>query len=70
MVLVAMRQHDGLDLVTVLEEIRDVRNDEVDAEHVLLREHQPRIDEQDLVLVTHDRHVLSDFAKAAERDDL
>src|SRR5207245_4474437 len=41
--------------------------DQVDAEHVLLREHQARIDDKDLVLPFERPHVDADLAEASER---
>ena len=70
MILMAMRQHDGRDLVLVLEQIGDIRDDEIDAEHIVIREHEPRVDHEDLVIHLDDGHVLADFSEPAERDDL
>ena len=70
MILMAVREHDGLDLVAVLEEIRDIRNHEIDAEHILLGEHQAGINEQDLILIADDRHILANLSQTAERNDL
>ena len=69
-ILVAVRQHDGLDLILVLDEVADVRDDEVDAEHVLIREHQARINDENLVIHADDCHILADLPQASERDDL
>ena len=70
MIFVAVCEHDGLDLVAVLEEIRDIRNHEIDAEHILLREHETGINEQDLILIADDRHILANLSQTAERNDL
>ena len=69
-VLVAVRQHDGLDLVLVLDEVADIRDDEVDAEHVFIREHQSRIDDEDLIIHADDSHILADLPQTSEGDDL
>ena len=68
-VLVGVRDEEGLDLVAALLEVGDVGHDEVDAEHLLVGEHQPAVDDDDLVAVLEDVHVLADLAHAAERDD-
>ena len=70
MILVAVRQYDAFDTVAVFQQIGDVRDDEVDAEHVLRREHQSRIDDENVIAETQYRHVLADFPEAAQGDDL
>ena len=45
-------------------------HDEIDAVHLLVGEHEPAVDDDDLVAVLEDEHVLADLADAAERDDL
>ena len=70
MILMAVRQHNGLDLVTVLDEIADIRDDEIDAEHVFIREHQSRIDDENLIIHADDGHILADLPQASKGDDL
>ena len=69
MVLVGVGDEEGLDLLAVLLEVRDVGDDEVDPEHLLVGEHQAAVDDDDLVAVLEDVHVLADLAHPAERDD-
>ncbi len=69
-ILVAMRQYDALDTLAVLQKVRDIRNDKIDAEHVLRREHEPRIDDENIVAKAQHRHVLPNLAKAAQGDNL
>ena len=68
-ILVAVRDDDARDLVRVVAQIGEVRQDQVDAQHVELGEHDARVDHQDLVLDLEEHHVLADFAQPAERDD-
>ena len=68
-VLVGMRDEERLDLVAAFLEVGDVGHDEVDAEHLLVGEHQPAVDDDDVVAVLEHVHVLADLAHAAERDD-
>ena len=68
-ILVAVGDDDGLDVVGALAQVGEVRQHEVDAEHVGRREPQPGVDDDDAVLVLDDRHVLADLAQAAERED-
>ena len=68
-ILVAVRDHDRLDVVGALAQIAEVRQHEVDAEHVGGREPQPGVDDDDPAVVLDDRHVLADLAQPAERQD-
>ena len=68
-VLVGVGDEEGLDLVLVLLEVGDVGDDEIDPEHLLVGEHQPAVDHDDVVAVLEHVHVLADLADAAERDD-
>ena len=61
MVLMAVREHNGLDFILVFNQIADVRNDEVDAEHILIRKHQTRIDDENFIIHTDYRHILADL---------
>ena len=56
-------------MVPPLAQVGHVRHDEVDAEHLLVGEHQAAVDDHDLVPVLEDVHVLADLADPAERDD-
>ena len=68
-VLVGVRDQERLDLRLAFLEVGDVGDDEVDPEHLLVREHQAAVDHDDLVAVLEDVHVLADLADPAERDD-
>ena len=68
MVLVAVGEEDRQQLPLRLQQVGDVGDDQVDPEHVLLREHEAGVDYQDLALVLERPHVDADLAKAAQRD--
>ena len=68
-VLVAVREHDAADHLRALDEIREVREDEVDAEVLVAREREPGVDDDDRALGLVDGHVLPHLAEAAEGDD-
>ena len=68
-VLVAVGDHDRLDRVDVLAQVREVRQHEVDAHHLGRREAQAAVDDDDPAVVLDDRQVLTDFAYASERED-
>ena len=68
-VLVRVRDQERLDLVAPLLEVGDVADDQVDAEHLLVREGQAAVDDDDVVAVLEDGHVPADLADAAEGHD-
>ena len=69
MILVAVRDHDRLDVVCPLAQVAEIRQHQVDAEHLGGREAQPGVDHDDPPVVLHDGHVLADLAQPAERED-
>ena len=68
MILMRVRQNDATDQPLVLLQVSGVRDDDVNAEKLLLREHQSGIDDNDVVGGAHDEHVHSELAQPAERD--
>ena len=68
-VLVGVGDEERPDLGAVLLEVGDVGDDEVDAEHLLVGEHEAAVDDDDVVAVLEHVHVLADLAHPAERDD-
>ncbi len=69
-VLMAVAQEDAEHVTALVQQVRDVGQDQVDAEHVLLGEHEAGVDDQDLVLPLEGPHVDADLAEAAERQIL
>ena len=61
MVFVTVRDDDGPYFVPVFNQVTHVRDDEVDAEHVVIREGQAGVDDDDVISVLDDRHILADF---------
>src|SRR3990170_5747317 len=66
-ILVPVREDDSANTAPL--EVSDVRKQEVDAEMLVARESQARVDDDDLSGRLVDGHVLADLAEAAERDD-
>ena len=66
-VLVAVREDDRAQRAAF--EVGEVGQDEVDAEVLVAREGEPRVDHDPVLAVLEDGHVLPDLAEAAERDD-
>ncbi len=46
-----------------LHQIVIVRNNEIDPEHIILREHNAGIDDEDIIPIFDDGHILADLAK-------
>ena len=67
-ILVAVGDQESANLVAVLPQVGDVGNDEVDAVHGLIGEHESAVDHDDVVAVLEDVHVLADFPYASEGD--
>jgi hypothetical protein len=66
-VLVAVGEDDRLDVLGAVAQVGEVGQDEVDAEHLGGREHQPGVDDDDAALVLDHGHVLADLAQSPER---
>ena len=68
-VFVPVGYQNRLDLVAVLNKVRDIGDDEIDSGHVLLGKQDARVDDHGLIAVLNDHHILADLAEAAQRDD-
>src|SRR5690606_38963864 len=68
-VLVGVRQDDGLDLVEPVSDVLEVGQDQVDARLLGIGEEYPAVDDQQAAGVLEDRHVPADLAQPAQRDD-
>ena len=68
-VLVAVREHDALDLVGVFVDVRKVRRDQIDARRLVCREHSAAIDDEDVVAILDRGHVLAYLPHSAQKDD-
>ena len=68
-VLVPVGEHDAVDAVRVLPEVREVGEDEVDAGHVGVGEHDPAVEDEDPAVDFDAGAVAADLAEAAEEDD-
>src|SRR5271155_2318223 len=69
MVLVAMGDHDRLDVLRALAQVGEVGQHKVDADHLRSREAQPDVDDDYPAVLLDDRHVLADLPQAAEGQD-
>ena len=70
-VLVAVGDHHAPDPFFLIFQIFDViRDDQVDAQHIMVGEHNARVDDQDVAAVFDSRHIFSNFPQSSEGDDL
>ena len=68
-ILMSVREHDSPDLFGVFLQVGDVRDDHVDAVHLLVRKAHTAVDHHNVTAVLIGRHVLADLAESAERND-
>ncbi len=69
MVFVTMGDDNTDHLVSTILDVLEIGNDIVDSDHIVIREHHPNINNQYLVVVFIDSHVLTDFTQTTKRDD-
>ena len=69
-VLVAVGDHDRLEVVDALAQVGEVGQDEVDPELARGREAQADVDDHDPAVELDDHHVLADLAEPPEGQDL
>ena len=70
MILVPVRDEHSLHLVPPSREERDVGEHLLDAELLVVREHEARVEQHVSVLRSHERAVHADLAEAAEGQEL
>ena len=68
-VLVAVGEDDGLDVVEPVLDVGEVGQDQVDAGLVVLGEEDAAVDDEQPAVDLEDGHVAADVPQAAERDD-
>ncbi len=68
-VLVAVGDEDAPDLALVLDQIAHIRDDHVDAVHIVIREPHSAVHDHDVVPVLVDGQVFPDFIQTAQRYD-
>ncbi len=68
-IFVAVRDDDAAQLIALVAQVFPIGDDEVDPQHIVFGEHDAAVDQQDIRAVFKGRHVLADFAAAAQRND-
>ena len=69
MILVAVSEHQSLDLVESILDVMEVRQDQINTRLLLFREKHTAVDEQQVAVVFDHIHVAADFAKATKGHD-
>ena len=70
MVLVAVCQKHAADLFLILNQIRHVRDDKVDAVHVVLGESEAAVDDNDILAVFENGHIFANLIESPKGNDL
>ena len=68
MIFVAVRNEDTANVLLFVAQIARIGNNKIDAEHLLVGEHYSGIDNDDVVTILYDHHILSDFPQASQWD--
>ena len=69
MIFVPVGNNDPHNFVTVIFEILEIRDDLVDPQDIVVGEHDPGIDDQNLIIVFVDHHVFTDFPQTTQGND-
>ena len=69
MIFMSMSDHKALNFVDVIFQIGDVRDHQIDSQHVVARERQSAVHHNDRVLVLKGGDVHSDLLQTAKGDD-
>ena len=70
MVFVSVCEDNAAHALAIFSQIRDVGDNDVDAEEFGFGEHESAVDDDDVIAPTHGHAVHAELAKAAEGDDL
>src|SRR5436305_7660003 len=68
MVFVAVRNEDTANVLLLVAQIARIGNNKIDAEHLLVGEHHSGIDNDDVVTILYDHHILSDLPQTSYWD--
>ena len=69
-VLVTVGDEQALDAILVFQHIGEIRNDQVNAEHVVVREHRTAVHQNHIPLALIQGDVLANLAQTAQRADV
>ena len=66
----AVGNEQALDLILILHHKGEIRDDHIDAEHIVIREDEAAVHDDHIAAALIDRHILAHFAEAAQRIDM
>ena len=69
-VLMTVGQEHAADFFLILDKVRHVRNDKVNAVHVVFGKAETAVDDDDILAVFENGHVLADLIESPEGNDL
>ena len=69
-IFVAVGEHNAADAMAIFGEIRNVGNDDIDAEQFGFGKHEAGVDDENVVSIANGHAVHTELAQAAEGDDL
>ena len=70
MILMPMSDHESLHFLNIIFQIRNIRNDKIDSQHIILRKRQSAVHNNNTVFILESSNIHSDLFKTAERNDL
>jgi hypothetical protein len=68
-VFVSVGDHNAAHLIPLAQQVVEIRDDVIDSQHIVVGEHNPGVDDQDIVAVFIGHHILAYFPQAPQRDD-
>ena len=68
MVLVTMGNQDTTYTLLLISQVTCIGNNQINAKHFLIGKHHSNIDNDDVVTVFNDHHILANFSQPSERD--
>src|SRR5438552_1944072 len=68
MIFMSMGNKNAVNALLFIHEIAGIGDNKIDSKHFIVGEHQPAINNDDIVAVLNNHHVLSDFPQASKRD--
>ena len=69
MVFVTVSDNDAADFVSILLNVSKIRENNVNARHIAVRESKTAVHDEHIVCTLEKGHILADFVKTAERDN-
>ncbi len=69
MILVAVGDDDPPYPIYLIQQVTKIGDDQVNTQHVVFREHQPGVHDQDLPVVLQHHHIFADLTEAAQGDN-